>query len=155
MPHHCPMRRSSEPQRTRRVLLAACGYFLPPCASSSLSPSPSSLLVPPQNTDAIGGVPDSEICIVKYDARNGYVGESNHCVHFTWSDPLCRRYILCIICPKAVYNFLFVSSTGPFYNMTPEERIDADNRSVYVGNVRLVYLSFLHTEYVFFSTPLI
>ncbi|XP_068617059.1 embryonic polyadenylate-binding protein 2 [Brachionichthys hirsutus] len=23
----------------------------------------------------------------------------------------------------------------PFYNMTPEERIDADNRSVYVGNV--------------------
>ncbi|CAF99711.1 unnamed protein product, partial [Tetraodon nigroviridis] len=24
---------------------------------------------------------------------------------------------------------------GPFYNMTPEERIDADNRSVYVGNV--------------------
>ncbi|XP_071345159.1 embryonic polyadenylate-binding protein 2 isoform X1 [Trachinotus anak] len=23
---------------------------------------------------------------------------------------------------------------GPFYNMTPEERIDADNRSVYVGN---------------------
>ncbi|XP_029283168.1 embryonic polyadenylate-binding protein 2 isoform X2 [Cottoperca gobio] len=24
---------------------------------------------------------------------------------------------------------------GPFYNMTPEERMDADNRSVYVGNV--------------------
>ncbi|KAM6942684.1 embryonic polyadenylate-binding protein 2 [Xenentodon cancila] len=24
---------------------------------------------------------------------------------------------------------------GPFYNMTPEERIEADNRSVYVGNV--------------------
>ncbi|KAM9825063.1 embryonic polyadenylate-binding protein 2 [Syngnathus typhle] len=24
---------------------------------------------------------------------------------------------------------------GPFYNMTPEERIDADNRSIYVGNV--------------------
>lgn len=38
--------------------------------------------------------------------------------------------------------------------MTPEERIDADNRSVYVGNVRLLYLSFLHTEHVFF-TPLI
>ncbi|XP_024150579.1 embryonic polyadenylate-binding protein 2 isoform X1 [Oryzias melastigma] len=27
------------------------------------------------------------------------------------------------------------SQPGPFYNMTPEERIDADNRSVYVGNV--------------------
>ncbi|XP_040016437.2 embryonic polyadenylate-binding protein 2 isoform X1 [Gasterosteus aculeatus] len=26
-------------------------------------------------------------------------------------------------------------TTRPFYNMTPEERIDADNRSVYVGNV--------------------
>uniref|UniRef100_A0A3Q0T111 PABPN1 like, cytoplasmic n=1 Tax=Amphilophus citrinellus TaxID=61819 RepID=A0A3Q0T111_AMPCI len=25
--------------------------------------------------------------------------------------------------------------SGPFYNMTPEERIDADNRSIYVGNV--------------------
>ncbi|NP_001281170.1 embryonic polyadenylate-binding protein 2 [Cynoglossus semilaevis] len=24
---------------------------------------------------------------------------------------------------------------APFYNMTPEERIDADNRSIYVGNV--------------------
>ncbi|XP_028298952.1 embryonic polyadenylate-binding protein 2 [Gouania willdenowi] len=24
---------------------------------------------------------------------------------------------------------------GPFYNMSPEERVDADNRSVYVGNV--------------------
>ncbi|KAM9817420.1 embryonic polyadenylate-binding protein 2 [Neosynchiropus ocellatus] len=24
---------------------------------------------------------------------------------------------------------------GHFYNMTPEERIDADNRSIYVGNV--------------------
>lgn len=45
--------------------------------------------------------------------------------------------------------FVFVSSTGPFYNMTPEERIDADNRSVYVGNVRLVYLFLLfHTEHV-------
>ena len=26
--------------------------------------------------------------------------------------------------------------SGLFYNMTHEERIDADNRSVYVGNVR-------------------
>lgn len=49
---------------------------------------------------------------------------------------------------SSMYNS-FVSSTGPFYNMTPEERIDADNRSVYVGNVRLVYLSFLHIEHVF------
>lgn len=32
-----------------------------------------------------------------------------------------------------------VSSTGPFYNMTPEERIDADNRSIYVGNVRNIH----------------
>lgn len=32
----------------------------------------------------------------------------------------------------------FVFFTGPFYNMTPEERIDADHRSVYVGNVSLV-----------------
>uniref|UniRef100_A0A8C6UWN2 PABPN1 like, cytoplasmic n=1 Tax=Neogobius melanostomus TaxID=47308 RepID=A0A8C6UWN2_9GOBI len=29
----------------------------------------------------------------------------------------------------------FNEPKGPFYNMTPEERIDADNRSVYVGNV--------------------
>lgn len=36
----------------------------------------------------------------------------------------------------------FVSSTGPFYNMTPEERIDADNRSIYVGNVRHIISSF-------------
>uniref|UniRef100_A0A087XMB4 PABPN1 like, cytoplasmic n=1 Tax=Poecilia formosa TaxID=48698 RepID=A0A087XMB4_POEFO len=26
-------------------------------------------------------------------------------------------------------------NSGPFYSMTPEERIDADNRSIYVGNV--------------------
>lgn len=50
---------------------------------------------------------------------------SNHRLHFIWSDSPC---------------FHFVSSTGPFYNMTPEERIDADNRSVYVGNVRMKYL---------------
>lgn len=67
-------------------------------------------------------------------------------------------FMLQLYCKTSVYNFVFVSSTGPFYNMTPEERIDADNRSVYVGNVRLVCLSFLHTEHVFFGgvfTPLI
>lgn len=58
-------------------------------------------------------------------------------------------FMLQLYCKTSVYNFVFVSSTGPFYNMTPEERIDADNRSVYVGNVRLVCLSFLHTEHVF------
>lgn len=35
--------------------------------------------------------------------------------------------------------------------MTPEERIDADNRSVYVGNVRLVFVLFFHSE-LFFHT---
>lgn len=34
--------------------------------------------------------------------------------------------------------FLFVL-TAPFYNMTPEERIDADNRSIYVGNVSTIH----------------
>lgn len=43
-----------------------------------------------------------------------------------------------ILCVERQQSFLFWF-TGPFYNMTPEERIDADNRSVYVGNVRLVF----------------
>ncbi|AWP01453.1 putative embryonic polyadenylate-binding protein 2-B-like [Scophthalmus maximus] len=39
-------------------------------------------------------------------------------------------------CDAAEMHLLTSSSRpGPFYNMTPEERIDADNRSVYVGNV--------------------
>lgn len=38
----------------------------------------------------------------------------------------------------SVFADVFVSFTGPFYNMTPEERIDADHRSVYVGNVSIV-----------------
>lgn len=63
----------------------------------------------------------------------------------------CVDGMFCVLhAQKWCVQFVFVSSTGPFYNMTPEERIDADNRSVYVGNVRLVYLSFLHTEHVFF-----
>lgn len=33
-------------------------------------------------------------------------------------------------------------ATGPFYNMTPEERMDADNRSIYVGNVRYLFIVF-------------
>lgn len=55
---------------------------------------------------------------------------------------LCKR---CILSTAAAVHTIsaeaFVSFTGPFYNMTPEERIDADNRSVYVGNVRRVCLS--------------
>lgn len=36
--------------------------------------------------------------------------------------------------------------------MTPEERIDADNRSVYVGNVSLIF-NFVYTETVFSPIP--
>lgn len=44
----------------------------------------------------------------------------------------CPRYLEELEMLRQVF---FFSSTGPFYNMTPEERIDADHRSVYVGNV--------------------
>lgn len=47
--------------------------------------------------------------------------------------------------------FVFVSATGPFYNMTPEERMDADNRSVYVGNVRLCLFLTLSMFYLLVS----
>lgn len=73
----------------------------------------------------------------------GYVGKITPCV---------GSIFFLLHAQKQCIQFVFVSSTGPFYNMTPEERIDADNRSVYVGNVRLV--SFPHTEqFLFFHTP--
>lgn len=53
--------------------------------------------------------------------------------------PCTNWYILCIATAACtLFAEVFVSFTGPFYNMTPEERIDADHRSVYVGNVSLV-----------------
>ena len=118
VPHHCPMRRSSEPQRTRRVLLAACGYFLPLWLSSSLSHSPS-LLLGSYSAQSWGQIVKYVLSKMMQEVQVIIVFSSpgvTHCLHF------------------------LVSFTGPFYNMTPEERIDADNRSVYVGNVRMIYL---------------
>lgn len=122
--------------------MAACGDFLPVCISSFPLPSPSFRFLL-QNRDANSEETDSEICIVKDDGWKGCSEKlrSNHCVHFT-----------CVGGLYIILSIVFVSSSGPFYNMTPEERIDADNRSVYVGNVRLVCL-FLHAGY--FVTPLI
>lgn len=93
VPHHCPMRRSSESQGTRRVLLAACGDFLFFCISSCFSPSLSSLSVPPQNRDGNqGGARFWDVCYQKMMQERCF-GESNHGVHFTWSE-LCRPYSL-------------------------------------------------------------
>lgn len=79
------------------------------------------------------------------------VGERN-CVHLTWNDALQVKWTesMLILHAQKQHIQLFVSSTGPFYNMTPEERIDADNRSVYVGNVRLVYLFSSYWACVYF-----
>ena len=62
-------------------------------------------------------------------------------------DPLCRQYFpyAANITPVVTVSD-FVSFTGPFYNMTPEERMDADNRSVYVGNVRCICLFLLYEK---------
>lgn len=38
-------------------------------------------------------------------------------------------------------------STALFYHMSQEERIDADNRSVYVGNVSLLSYVISHLTY--------
>lgn len=125
------------------VLLAACGYFLPVCVSSPTF----SLLVPPQTRDTIRGELDSDIYYLRW--RKRWIWRNYHCVHGTWSDPLCRQYF-----PYAAnITAVFVSFTGPFYNMTPEERMDADNRSVYVGNVRCICL-FLLYEKVFHTSDL-
>lgn len=67
VPHHCPMRRSSESQRTRRVLHDClwCPFCL--CASPRVSHSPFPS-VPSQNRDTVGGGGTtlvSEICATK------------------------------------------------------------------------------------------
>lgn len=154
VPHHCPMRRSSEPQRTRRVLPRCLWRF-----SASVH-----LFIPfalpflfffwfPLKTATQSEGSQILRCVVWDDTRNPWCGDEKS-FSFTCGDHVCRQFI-CSMHKSSLYN-CFASSTGPFYNMTPEERIDADNRSVYVGNVRLVYLSFLHIEHVFvFVTHLI
>ena len=68
VPHHCPMRRSSEPQRTRRVLprclwrFSASVHLFIPFALPFLF----FFLVPPQNSNTIRGEPDSEMCRLRW-----------------------------------------------------------------------------------------
>lgn len=139
VPHHCPMRRSSEPLQNQKGPRCCPWRFFCLCASPHLfRPLLLPLMAPPQNKDVVWGEPHSERWIVKDDARNmlvevitvfvlpgvstcvdpsHHMDKSNSCFlhstflqHDSWGEDRRRQQIgLCRKCKTCISYFLILS----------------------------------------------